>query len=73
MPLEDSAVPEVRTLMSGLRFGESPRWRDGRFWSRTGLRSVGWIGGRCVPPLHSNQAALASISVRFWLRKADIR
>ena len=32
MPLEDSSVPEVRTLMSGLRFGESPRWRDGRFW-----------------------------------------
>jgi sugar lactone lactonase YvrE len=32
MPLEDSSVPEVRTLMSGLGFGESPRWRDGRFW-----------------------------------------
>jgi sugar lactone lactonase YvrE len=22
----------VRTLMTGLMFGESPRWRDGRFW-----------------------------------------
>ena len=32
MPLEDSSVPEVRTLMSGLRFGELPRWHDGRFW-----------------------------------------
>ena len=31
MPL-DSSVPEVRTLMNGLMFGESPRWRDGRFW-----------------------------------------
>ena len=31
MPLKDS-VPEVRTLMTGLMFGESPRWRDGRFW-----------------------------------------
>jgi len=30
--LEDSSVPEVRTLMTGLRFGESPRWHDGRFW-----------------------------------------
>jgi sugar lactone lactonase YvrE len=28
----DSSVPEVRTLMTGLMFGESPRWRDGRFW-----------------------------------------
>src|SRR5216683_2698666 len=31
MPLKDS-VPEMRTLMTGLMFGESPRWRDGRFW-----------------------------------------
>jgi sugar lactone lactonase YvrE len=32
MPLKDSSVPEVSTLMTGLKFGESPRWRDGRFW-----------------------------------------
>jgi sugar lactone lactonase YvrE len=32
MPLMDSSVPEVRTLMTGLIFGESPRWRDGHFW-----------------------------------------
>src|SRR5712671_6938038 len=32
MPLKESSLPEVRTLMTGLRFGESPRWRDGRFW-----------------------------------------
>jgi hypothetical protein len=32
MPLKDSSVPEVRTLMTGLMFGESPRWHDGRFW-----------------------------------------
>src|SRR6516162_785479 len=31
MPL-NSSVPEVKTLMTGLMFGESPRWRDGRFW-----------------------------------------
>jgi len=28
----DSSVPDMRTLMTGLMFGESPRWRDGRFW-----------------------------------------
>ena len=32
MPLKDSSVPEVTLLMTGLMFGESPRWRDGRFW-----------------------------------------
>jgi sugar lactone lactonase YvrE len=25
-------VPELRTLMTGLAFGESPRWHDGRLW-----------------------------------------
>ena len=32
MPLKDSSMPEVTPLMTGLMFGESPRWRDGRFW-----------------------------------------
>jgi len=32
MPLMDSSVPAARTLMTGLMFVESPRWRDGRFW-----------------------------------------
>ncbi len=32
MSVKDSSLPELRTLMTGLRFGESPRWRDGRFW-----------------------------------------
>ncbi len=32
MPLKGTSVPEVTTLMTGLMFGESPRWRDGRFW-----------------------------------------
>jgi sugar lactone lactonase YvrE len=32
MSLKDSSVPEVRTLMTGLMFGESPRWHDGHFW-----------------------------------------
>ncbi|HEY1605201.1 MAG TPA: SMP-30/gluconolactonase/LRE family protein, partial [Allosphingosinicella sp.] len=25
-------LSEAKILMSGLMFGESPRWRDGRFW-----------------------------------------
>ena len=32
MSLTESSVPDMRTLMTGLMFGESPRWRDGRFW-----------------------------------------
>jgi sugar lactone lactonase YvrE len=32
MPLNDLSVPKVRTLMTGLMFGESPRWHGGRFW-----------------------------------------
>ena len=25
-------MPELRTLLAGLRFGESPRWHEGRLW-----------------------------------------
>jgi sugar lactone lactonase YvrE len=32
MPEEESSMPELRVLMSGIAFGESPRWRDGRLW-----------------------------------------
>jgi sugar lactone lactonase YvrE len=32
MPSERSSVPELRQLMSGLAFPESPRWHDGRLW-----------------------------------------
>ena len=32
MSLTESSVPDMRTLVTGLMFGESPRWRDGRFW-----------------------------------------
>jgi sugar lactone lactonase YvrE len=27
-----SSKPEVQTLMTGIAFGESPRWHDGRLW-----------------------------------------
>ena len=26
------ALPELHTLLTGLAFGESPRWHDGRLW-----------------------------------------
>src|SRR5206468_8517448 len=32
MPSKESPAPEPQILMTGLMFGESPRWRDGRFW-----------------------------------------
>jgi sugar lactone lactonase YvrE len=32
MPLKDRSLSDVKTLMTGLMFGESPRWRDGRFF-----------------------------------------
>ncbi len=37
-------MPELRTLTSGLVFGESPRWRDGRLWfSDMGTNEVGAV------------------------------
>jgi len=27
-----SALPELQTLMTGLVFGEQPRWHEGRLW-----------------------------------------
>jgi sugar lactone lactonase YvrE len=27
-----SSLPEVQTLLTGLGFGESPRWREDRLW-----------------------------------------
>jgi hypothetical protein len=32
MPPEESSRPEVQTLMTGIAFGESPRWHDDRLW-----------------------------------------
>ncbi len=32
MASEESCVPEPHVLMSGIAFGESPRWHDGRLW-----------------------------------------
>ena len=32
MPKEEESVPGLQTLMTGIAFGESPRWHDGRLW-----------------------------------------
>jgi sugar lactone lactonase YvrE len=32
MSWKGSSIPELQTLMTGLAFGESPRWRDERLW-----------------------------------------
>jgi len=32
MPSRNSSGPALRTLMTGLAFGESPRWHDSRLW-----------------------------------------
>src|SRR3954464_10569833 len=32
MPSKDSSLPQLRTLMTGIAFGESPRWHDDRLW-----------------------------------------
>jgi sugar lactone lactonase YvrE len=37
-------MPELRTLMAGLMFGESPRWHDGRLWfSDMGTHQLGTV------------------------------
>ena len=41
MPSKQSSLPEVRTLLTGLGFGESPRWHEGRLWfSKWGMQEV---------------------------------
>src|SRR4029453_8741173 len=32
MTAKESATPEVHTLLTGIAFGESPRWHDDRLW-----------------------------------------
>jgi sugar lactone lactonase YvrE len=41
MPSKESFVPELQVLMTGLAFGEQPRWHEGRLWfSDWGPREV---------------------------------
>jgi sugar lactone lactonase YvrE len=32
MPLKQSSLLEAQILLTGLGFGESPRWHEGRLW-----------------------------------------
>jgi sugar lactone lactonase YvrE len=39
--IRESSVPEVHTLLTGLAFGESPRWHENRLWfSNWGMQEV---------------------------------
>jgi sugar lactone lactonase YvrE len=41
MTSKKSSVPEVQTLLTGLAFGESPRWHEDRLWfSNWGMQEV---------------------------------
>jgi sugar lactone lactonase YvrE len=41
MPSKQSSLPEVQTLLTGLAFGESPRWHEDRLWfSNWGMQEV---------------------------------
>src|SRR2546427_4919796 len=41
MPSKQSSAPEVQTLLTGLAFGESPRWHEARLWfSNWGAQEV---------------------------------
>src|SRR5260370_16309963 len=41
MPSKQSSLPEVQTLLTGLGFGESPRWRQDRLWfSNWGMQEI---------------------------------
>jgi sugar lactone lactonase YvrE len=41
MPSKESFVPELQVLMTGIAFGEQPRWHEGRLWfSDWGPREV---------------------------------
>lgn len=49
--------PEVRTLLTGLGFGESPRWHDGRLWfCNWGKQEV------VAVDLHGNSEVMARVS-----------
>ena len=32
MATKEASMFELKTLMTGIRLGESPRWHDGRLW-----------------------------------------
>ena len=41
MQYKQSSPPEVQTLLTGLGFGESPRWHEDRLWfSNWGMQEI---------------------------------
>src|SRR5437773_6426779 len=41
MPSKQSSSSEVQTLLTGLAYGESPRWHEGRLWfSNWGMQEI---------------------------------
>jgi len=40
-------MPQLQTLMTGLVFGESPRWRDDRLWLAGAPAATTRIADRC--------------------------
>jgi sugar lactone lactonase YvrE len=41
MPSKQSSLPEGQTLLTGLAFGESPRWHEDRLWfANWGMQEV---------------------------------
>ncbi len=55
-------MPELKTLMTGLAFGEQPRWHEGRLWfSDWGAREVIAVdlAGNSEVILHRGQSGQA--------------
>jgi sugar lactone lactonase YvrE len=54
---EEAATPEVQTLLTGIAFGESPRWHDDRLWfSDWGAQQV------VAVDLEGNSEVIAQVS-----------
>lgn len=61
MSLQQSGTPEVRTLLTGLGFGESPRWHDGRLWfCNWGMQEV-----IAVDPERQNEDGRSEVMARI--------
>jgi sugar lactone lactonase YvrE len=58
MTAKESATPEVHTLLTGIAFGESPRWHDDRLWF------ADW-GAQEVVALDLDGASEVMVRVRF--------
>src|SRR3954464_5085656 len=58
MPSKDSSLPQLQTLMTGIAFGESPRWHDDRLWF------ADW-GAQEVVALDLDGTSEVAVRVRF--------